>query len=222
MLAKTRKTSIERKPSRRKKPMSSRTVAETAGTDCAKLKTLPDYLRPDMEVVFVGFNPGERSARLGHYYAGIGNLFWPGLCRSGLLPCDFTFEDDWRMPEFGIGLTDLAKTPSRSITDLPPDQFRNGRAALRRKLRRVKPRVIVFIGKGAYERFTGKACALGAQEQRVCGAAVFVLPSTSARNASVPRAEKLKWFIRMGKFVMGLRATKRSGQAAVVPTANAV
>ena len=40
------------------------------------LPPLPDYLAPGLKVVFVGFNPGETSARRGHYYAYPGNRFW--------------------------------------------------------------------------------------------------------------------------------------------------
>jgi mismatch-specific thymine-DNA glycosylase len=104
---------------------------------------------------------------------------------------------------FGIGLTDLAKQPSKSITDLPKAQFIGGRAALRHKLRVVSPSVIAFIGKGVFEIFLGlkRPCALGAQEERICGAAVFVVPSSSARNASVSREEKIEWFRRLNAFV---------------------
>ncbi|MBI2817405.1 MAG: mismatch-specific DNA-glycosylase [Acidobacteria bacterium] len=170
----------------------------------AQLHPLPDYLQPGLELVFVGFNPGERSARLGHYYAGIGNLFWRGLSESGLVPEALGFCDDWRISQFGIGLTDLAKQPSRSVTDLPKEQFQRGRATLRRKLCAVGPKVIAFVGKGAYELFTNRRCALGPQDERVCGAAIFVLPSTSARNASISRQEKLQWFCRLSEFVRQL------------------
>lgn len=50
------------------------------------MKTLPDYLRPGMKLVIIGYNPGDRSARVGHYYAGRGNEFWPLLYESGVLP----------------------------------------------------------------------------------------------------------------------------------------
>ncbi len=165
------------------------------------LRPLADHLRPGLPLVFVGFNPGERSARLGHYYAGIGNLFWPALYQSGLLPQRLTFLDDHRLPEFGIGVTDLAKRPSRSAGHLPAREFRDGRAALRRKLARVRPRVVAFNGKGVYELFSGRPCALGLQPERLWGARVFVLPSTSARNAAVSRAEKYQWFRRLKRLL---------------------
>ena len=40
---------------------------------------MPDYLAPGLDVLFVGINPGRRSAATGHHYAGPGNHFWPLL-----------------------------------------------------------------------------------------------------------------------------------------------
>lgn len=179
------------------------------------LRPLPDYLRPGLALVFVGFNPGERSARLGHYYAGIGNLFWPALYKSGLVPEPLTFHDDHRLPGFGIGLTDLAKRPSRSAGHLPAREFRDGRAVLRRKLGRLRPRVVAFNGKGVCELFSGRPCALGLQPELLCGARVFVLPSTSARNAAFSRAVKLAWFRRLKRL---LRRVSAQETRLVLPT----
>ncbi|MBI3484588.1 MAG: mismatch-specific DNA-glycosylase, partial [Acidobacteria bacterium] len=50
------------------------------------MKTLPDYLRKGMKLMIVGFNPGENSARAGHYYAGRNNQFWPLLYESAIIP----------------------------------------------------------------------------------------------------------------------------------------
>lgn len=166
------------------------------------LKPLPDYLSPGLgpglKLVIVGFNPGHRSARLGHYYAGIGNLFWKGLYAGGLVPHPLTYLDDHRLPQFGIGLTDLCKRPSRASSDLPRREFRDGRAALLAKLEVARPSLVAFNGKGVYEYLTGRACRLGMQRERLFGARVFVLPSTSARNASLSRKKKLAWFRRLG------------------------
>ena len=73
------------------------------------MHSLPDYLQPGLRLVFVGFNPSMRSAAVGHYYAGPGNLFWPLLYESGLLPAPLTYAEDARILEFGIGLTDLVQ-----------------------------------------------------------------------------------------------------------------
>ena len=47
---------------------------------------LPDQLRPDLRLVFVGTAASTRSADLGHYYAHPGNRFWPTLYEVGITP----------------------------------------------------------------------------------------------------------------------------------------
>ena len=82
------------------------------------MRTLPDYLRNGMKLIIVGCNPGDRSARVGHYYAGRGNEFWPLLYDSGVVPELLDHHNDKRMIEFGIGLTDLVKRPTKGIEEL--------------------------------------------------------------------------------------------------------
>lgn len=169
-------------------------------------RELPDYLRPGLDVVLVGINPGERSARLGHYYAGRGNQFWPLLFQSGLLPCRLRPEDDLRVLEFGIGMTDVVKRSSKSANDLRAADFKSGVPRLRRVLKEVSPRVVAFNGKTAYEKLNGRSAKLGWQKETLDGARVFVLPSTSGRNGSLTRAEKLAYFRRLARWV------KRNGR----------
>lgn len=167
-------------------------------------RELPDYLRPGLTMIFVGFNPGERSARVGHYYAGRGNQFWPMLFESGLLPERLEPESDYRILEFGIGLTNVVKRWSRSANDLEARDFELGVPLLEKKLIDMAPRVVVFNGKMAYQKFRGRpsaTCGLGWQRQTVGGSRVFVLPSTSGRNGSLTRAEKLACFRRLARWV---------------------
>src|ERR1700683_5236634 len=70
------------------------------------MRTLPDYLRKGMKLILVGCNPGESSARAGHYYAGRSNHFWPVMYDSGVIPEPLEYAEDKRLVEFGIGLTD--------------------------------------------------------------------------------------------------------------------
>ena len=58
-------------------------------------------------MLFVGINPGVRSAQTGHHFAGFSNRFWKLLWESGLVPEPITYEDDRRLPEFGFGITNL-------------------------------------------------------------------------------------------------------------------
>ncbi|HXG35600.1 MAG TPA: mismatch-specific DNA-glycosylase [Dehalococcoidia bacterium] len=168
--------------------------------------TLPDYLRPGLDIVFVGYNPGERSARLGHYYAGIGNLFWSLLYESGLVPQPLTFLDDQRILEFNLGLTDLVKRSSRSSADLTADETTSGAAVLREKLLRYRPRIACFNGKGVYERLSGGPCSPGLQSDRLGDSLAFVLPSTSARNGRFNREEKLHYFREVKRCLDDIKA----------------
>lgn len=162
---------------------------------------LPDYLKPGLKVVFVGFNPGDRSSRIGHYYAGRGNQFWSFLRESGLTTRRLAPEDDYQVLDFGIGLTDVVKRWSRSSSELRPRDYRHGFAALEKKLEWAAPRSIAFNGKGIYEHLAGHPAPLGRARERLAGVPVFVLPSTSGRNGSLTRAEKLAYFTRLADWV---------------------
>ncbi len=168
------------------------------------LRQLPDYLRPGLKLVFVGFNPGERSARIGHYYAGRGNQFWNFLYESGLVPVKLLPEDDHRVLEFGLGLTDVVKRWSKSSNALRSADYREGAPRLMAKLEQAVPRVVAFNGKVAFERFSGRPAKLGLQAETLAGAKVFVLPSTSGRNGSLTRAAKLRHFRELARWVKKL------------------
>ena len=161
------------------------------------MNVLPDYLRAGLDLVFVGINPGTKSAAAGRHYAGPGNHFWPLLHESGLVSEQLTYRDDERVLEWNIGLTNMIARPSRSITDLSLAEMRAGASALRAKLLKYAPRVVCFNGKRIYEVFAGHACAFGLQPERIGASRVYVMPSTSARTASYQRADKLRYFIEL-------------------------
>ena len=79
-----------------------------------------------MRVLFVGINPGVRSAPTGHHFAGYSNRFWKLLHESRLVPEPLTFEEDGRLPEFGFGITNLVARPSPGIDDLDARGIRRG------------------------------------------------------------------------------------------------
>ena len=127
-------------------------------------------------------------------------MFWPMLYEAGLVPEPLEYEDDVRLLGFGIGLTDLVKRPSASIEDLRREDWLEGRVLLAQKLEQFAPRVIAFNGKLAFEKFSGRPCKLGAQKDRLYGARVFVLPSTSGKYA-LGRGNKLRYFRQLATLV---------------------
>ena len=73
------------------------------------LETLPDYLKPGLDIVLIGLNPSTRSVQAGHYFANPRNRFWPAVSASGLVGREVGPEYDAAMLEWGIGFTDLVK-----------------------------------------------------------------------------------------------------------------
>jgi double-stranded uracil-DNA glycosylase len=167
------------------------------------MRTLPDYLRKGMKMILVGCNPGERSARVGHYYAGKTNQFWPLMYESEVIPELLSCNDDRRLLEFGIGLTDLVKRATRGMDEIPREDYAEGRVLLAQKLAAHRPQLIAFNGKMVYEKFSGRPCKLGLQEETLYGARVFVLPSTSGRNASADRGVKTRYFRELAALLHG-------------------
>jgi TDG/mug DNA glycosylase family protein len=162
---------------------------------------LKDRVRPPVRVLFVGINPGVRSAVTGHHFAGYSNRFWNLLHESGLAPEPVHAEDDDRLPEWGYGVTNLVPRPTPGIDTLRPDEYVSGIRVLRRKVRRWKPEIVAFVGVTLYRAVFGvrSAVTIGLQEERLEGAQVFVLPNPSGRNAHYSHAAMLAAFTDLRK-----------------------
>jgi TDG/mug DNA glycosylase family protein len=167
------------------------------------MKSLPDYLALRLDILFVGINPSIVSAEQGHYYANPRNRFWRAFNLAGMAPEPLWPESDYRVLEFGMGFTDLAKRPTRGMSDLRADEFRQGAAALREKLRRYRPRLVCFQGLTAsagYLRYTqgfrGRVTP-GLQPSPPGEPAIFTMPSPSPANAAVSLEELVDWYRRL-------------------------
>src|SRR5688572_11746365 len=111
---------------------------------------LRDRIKPGVRVLFVGINPGVRSAQTGHHFAGPSNRFWKLLVESRLVPEPITYLDDDRLPEWGYGITNLIARPSPGINDLSPREYLEGWKTLEAKVRRHKPEVLALVGVTVY------------------------------------------------------------------------
>ncbi len=176
------------------------------------MKTLPDYLRKGMKLVIVGCNPTESSVRAGHYYAGRNNQFWPTLFESGVVPEPFDYPDDRRIIEFGIGLTDLVKRPTKEADELKREDFAEGRIVLSQKLGEFSPLVIAFNGKATYEQFAQRKCKFGLQKELLYGAQIYVLPETNAQTTG-GKADRLKHFRGLARLVEQASKSKEAYRA---------
>lgn len=159
-------------------------------------KVLPDHVRPNLSVLFVGINPSLRSAELRHHYAGHGNRFWKLLFESGLVDRPLTFEDDHLLPSFGLGSTNIVDRATASADELTPEDYAIGAKKLRRLVLRVKPEVVAFIGVVVYRAFFGVRGKVecGLQEQKIGESGVYVLPNPSGRNAHFSYARMVELY----------------------------
>ena len=123
----------------------------------APAHVLPDVLAPGLDVVFCGSAVGAASARIGAYYAGPGNKFWPILHQTGLTQSLLDPRDLPDLRRFGIGLTDMAKTESGS--DAALSKQADDAQAVRDKIERFQPRALAFNGQtrgsGVFRRRAG-------------------------------------------------------------------
>src|SRR3954470_21012538 len=157
---------------------------------------LRDRCAPGVQILFVGINPGVRSAAIGHHFAGYSNRFWKLLYESGLIPEPIRAEQDSKLCEWGFGITNLIARMTPGIDTLKPHEYPAGLRILRRKVRRWKPKVVAFVGVSLYRVIFGRKgpVKLGLQRERFEGARVCVLPNPSGRNANFTYAEMLAAF----------------------------
>jgi TDG/mug DNA glycosylase family protein len=169
---------------------------------------LSDRIKPGVRVLFVGINPGVRSAVTGHHFAGYSNRFWKLLFESGLIPEPITYRDDRRLPAWGFGITNLIARPTPGIDTLSRQEYLDGWNALSAKVRRYRPEFLALVGVTLYRavlpllhgeahRSRGGSPALGQQPYLVHNARVFVLPNPSGRNANYTYAQMLAAYRRL-------------------------
>ena len=162
---------------------------------------LTDRIEPGVRVLLIGINPGVRSAESGHHFAGPSNRFWKLLYEAGVVPEPITHEGDVRLPEWGLGVTNLIARPSPGIDDLTPAEYLEGWKILEKKIEHFRPEIVAFVGVTMYRmlwRVIGHAKAPdlkpGFQKATVHGARLYVLPNPSGRNAHFAYSEMLEAF----------------------------
>jgi TDG/mug DNA glycosylase family protein len=166
---------------------------------------LSDHIQPGVTILFVGINPGLRSAQLGHHFAGPSNRFWKLLFESHLVTEPLTSKEDWRLPEWRLGLTNIIGRSSRGIDTLSAQEYRGGIATLTRKIRRYRPRIVALLGVTIYRRVFGAdrtlppRLALGPTTSVIAGVPIFLLPNPSGRNAHYSYRDMLAAFQSLQK-----------------------
>jgi TDG/mug DNA glycosylase family protein len=179
-----------------------------------RLPLLRDRIRPGVRVLFVGINPGIRSALTGHHFAGHSNRFWKLLYEARVVPEPMTSEQDVKLPGWSYGVTNLVRRPTPGIGDLSRAEYEGGRRRLLAKIRRFQPAVVVLVGVTLHRMLFPKSrglLRLGLQPETLCGARVFLLPNPSGRNANYSYAEMLSAFRALARHLRRFGICARHG-----------
>ena len=193
----------------------------------AHLPKLLDILEPDLICVFIGTNPGIRTATAGHAYAHPSNLFWKLLHASGCTDVRLKPENDVDLPKwYAMGNTNIVERPSKDAAELSKKEMAAGTPILEDKVRRYRPEAVCIVGKGIWEavwrwrykreikkdefrwgwqdekeRMGKVEAGEGGDEEEWEGARVFVTSSTSGLSASLKPHEKEAIWKPFGEWV---------------------
>ena len=172
------------------------------------MKTLPDYLKPDLDIVLIGLNPSTRSVEAGHYFANPRNRFWSALSAANVVGRPVGPKDDFSLLRYGIGFTDVVKRPTSQASGLTAADYRRDAPVLREKLVRHAPRIACFHGLTAYRAYlrhgegikrTGNL-ELGRQDLMIGSSRVFVLPNPSPANARYSLDDLASWYRELNRW----------------------
>ncbi len=151
---------------------------------------VPDLVGPGTRLLFVGINPGLRTAAIQTHFGRAGNRFWPALLRAGIIaePVDVTdpMTDQVKaaLVDRGIGITNIVPGATARADEVTRDELREGARRLTALVERWRPQVVAVLGLTAYRlAFDRPAARAGRQDEGFGPAALWVLPNPSGLNA---------------------------------------
>ena len=147
-------------------------------------KAIPDLIAPGLDVLFVGINPSLWSGAVGLHFARPGNRFWRALHEAGFTDRLLSPYEGRELLARRIGVTNLVNRATASAEELDLGDYQRGARRIAAKVRRYRPKVVAFVGMGAYRVAFGRPRAPGGrQDERLAGADIWVLPNPSGRTA---------------------------------------
>lgn len=147
-------------------------------------KIVPDLIAPGLKVLFVGINPGLYSGATGRHFARPGNRFWPALHLGGITPHRFVPEDAQALLALGYGITVMVRRATATAQELRPEEYRAGAQELEAKVRSNLPKLVCFLGMGAYRTgFRRPKAQIGLQAETIANVPIWVMPNPSGLNA---------------------------------------
>lgn len=177
-----------------------------AELEAARSKTVPDVIRPGLDVLFVGINPGLYTAAIGHHFGRPGNRFWPSLNASGLLREPLTPYDSFKLLDSNLGMTNIVSRATPVASELTREELEAGAKILVKKILRYRPKRAAFLGLGLYrDAFRRPHAQVGLQAETIGKTELWVFPNPSGLNAHFQVPDYARMFRR-------LKRTKQRGE----------
>jgi TDG/mug DNA glycosylase family protein len=147
-------------------------------------KTVADVIKPNLDVLFCGINPGLYTAATGYHFGRPGNRFWKVLYASGFTPRLFSPHEQGQLLSLGYGITNVVNRATASANELTKQELENGGRRLERKILQYSPRWLAVLGIGAYRHaFAAPLATIGLQKREIRNTKIWVLPNPSGLNA---------------------------------------
>ncbi|KAL8738117.1 MAG: hypothetical protein Q9181_001064 [Wetmoreana brouardii] len=203
------------------------------------VNNLTDSLAPNLICLFVGLNPGIRTATTGHAYNHPSNLFWKLLHKSDCTPRLCRAEEDGDMPKlYNLGLTNIVSRPTKDGGELSKAEMDDGVAVLEAKIASQKPEAVAIVGKSIWESIwrvrhgtnikkdqfkygwqddSERIGVVTRDEEQWPGARVFVATTTSGLAAGMRPHEKEEIWKKLGEWVARRRAERTQKEEAPTP-----
>ena len=175
---------------------------------------VPDVLAPGLRVVFCGINPGRASAAARAPFANPRNDFWRLLHAAGFTPRLLEPQEFRELPRYGIGLTNAARRTTRGSSDLRAADFAGARERIEAIATDLRPHVIAFVGKAAYQGVFRERPDHGLQEQGAGRDPTLRAPVHLARERRSPVGRAAPLVPRavgaqpVQRFVIGVRRSR--------------
>ena len=158
------------------------------------------YLYQKPRILFIGINPHPGSFNRGVPFSN-NKLFWYLLLRAGLINESMDdLRNDLKLKKiytnkfnkiYKLGLINIINRPTVDITLIKKGEEYKGRAKITRAIKVQKPKVICFIGKISYQKYTGLKDFTFGWQDNIGESKSYVMHFPLRGEASV-RVEELK------------------------------
>jgi len=158
------------------------------------------YLHKKSKILFVGINPHFGSYNRGVPFSN-NKLFWYLLSDAGLIK---EKRDELRNDEtlkriyqekfnevYGLGFVNIIRRPTRDVTKLNKSEELPGRKKITRIIDVEAPKIVCFIGKVTYQKYTGRNDFTFGWQADIGKSRVFVM-HFPLRGEAIVRIRELK------------------------------